>query len=79
MQGYLYHTFNEFWTSHEQPDLTVMDFEEKFRQFKVLVEQELLARQVLTLREMIELEETKGAGRMSGKMKAGSYPEVTLY
>lgn len=43
-----------------------MDFEEKFGQFKIQVEQELLARQVVTLREM-EVRE-QGFGR---KIKIG--------
>ena len=39
--------------SHEQPRLTVMEFESKFKEFKVLVEQDLLIRKITTLKAFL--------------------------
>lgn len=39
--------------SHEQPRLTVMEFESKFKEFKVLIEQDLLVRKVTTLKAFL--------------------------
>ncbi|KAG2172022.1 hypothetical protein INT43_001499 [Umbelopsis isabellina] len=50
---YLFHSFNEFWMSHEQPRLTVMEFEAKFKEFKEVIEQDLLVRKVTTLRHFL--------------------------
>ncbi|KAH8551779.1 ELMO/CED-12 family-domain-containing protein [Umbelopsis sp. PMI_123] len=50
---YLFHSFNEFWMSHEQPRLTVMEFESKFKEFKLLVEQDLLVRKITTLKAFL--------------------------
>lgn len=39
--------------SHEQPRLTVMEFEAKFKEFKEVIEQDLLVRKVTTLRHFL--------------------------
>ncbi|KAI8394036.1 ELMO/CED-12 family-domain-containing protein [Radiomyces spectabilis] len=50
---YLYHQFNEFWISHEQPRLTVMDFERKFQEFKRQVQDDLMFRRVQPLTQLL--------------------------
>lgn len=47
--GYLFHTFNEFWISHDEPKLTVMDFEMKFKEFKAIVGKDLMMLRVVPL------------------------------
>ncbi|KAI9278463.1 ELMO/CED-12 family-domain-containing protein [Phascolomyces articulosus] len=51
---YLYHRFNDFWISHEEPRLTVMDFEMKFKEFKIRINKELMTHQTMPLGEWLE-------------------------
>ncbi|RIB15233.1 ELMO/CED-12 family-domain-containing protein [Gigaspora rosea] len=60
---YLFHSFNEFWISHDQSTITIMDFEKIFNQFKRNIIQELLNRKSMVLdssKDMfIQYEKTK--------------------
>ncbi|KAG2220480.1 hypothetical protein INT45_011484, partial [Circinella minor] len=51
---YLYHKFNDFWISHQEPKLTVMDFEMKFKEFKIQMNKELTTHQTMPLVEWLE-------------------------
>ncbi|KAG0173260.1 ELMO domain-containing protein 2 [Apophysomyces sp. BC1034] len=51
---YLYHQFNEFWMSHEEPRLTVMDFEHRFKEFKRRINKELLVQDAVPLSILLQ-------------------------
>ena len=57
--GYLYHRFNDYWASHDQPKLTVMDFEIKFKEFKTEINKELMMHQVMPLGDWLENQRVK--------------------
>ncbi|KAI8336785.1 ELMO/CED-12 family-domain-containing protein [Chlamydoabsidia padenii] len=46
---FLYHSFNEYWSSHENPRLTVMDFEQTFKTFKQIIHGQILTHDLMPL------------------------------
>lgn len=57
--GYLYHKFNAFWIAHDQPRLTVMEFEAKFKEFKAQINLELSIHEAMPLSEWLAQEQEK--------------------
>ncbi|CEP11931.1 hypothetical protein [Parasitella parasitica] len=58
---YLFYMFDQFWITH-QPQLTVMDFEIKFSEFKMQIEKELVQEKVVPLYQLeMQREEGKQA------------------
>ncbi|KAI8644111.1 ELMO/CED-12 family-domain-containing protein [Parasitella parasitica] len=53
---YLFYKFDQFWVTH-QPQLTVMDFEIKFSEFKMQIEKELVQEKVVPLSQLLIQEE----------------------
>lgn len=56
---YLYHKFNAFWIAHDQPRLTVMEFEAKFKEFKAQINLELSIHEAMPLSEWLAQEQEK--------------------
>ncbi|KAK4521156.1 Cleavage stimulation factor 50 kDa subunit [Mucor velutinosus] len=56
---YLFYKFNQLWITH-QPQLTVMEFEVKFQEFKMQIEKELVQEKIMPLSKLLEqLEQEK--------------------
>ncbi|CAH1766390.1 10143_t:CDS:2, partial [Entrophospora sp. SA101] len=60
---YLFHSFNEYWTTYDQSVITTMDFEWMFAQFKINIRKELMERRITVL------DETKNIFTQSKKIK----------
>ncbi|CDH52820.1 elmo domain-containing protein 2 [Lichtheimia corymbifera JMRC:FSU:9682] len=56
---YLYHKFNAFWIAHDQPRLTVMEFEAKFKEFKTQMNLELSIHEAMPLTEWLAQEQQR--------------------
>lgn len=52
--GFLYHSFNEYWSSHENPRLTVMEFEQTFKIFKQTIHGQILTQDLKPLSVLIQ-------------------------
>lgn len=56
---YLFYKFNQLWITH-QPQLTVMEFEAKFQEFKMQIEKELVQEKVMPLSKLlVQIEQEK--------------------
>ncbi|KAI9320901.1 ELMO/CED-12 family-domain-containing protein [Dichotomocladium elegans] len=64
----LYHRFNEFWISHDQPQLTVMEFEAKFKEFKAQINKELSMHQIMPLVDYLDWRRAEEERETEAKM-----------
>ncbi|CAO3597997.1 unnamed protein product [Absidia cylindrospora] len=51
---FLYTTFNDYWISHENPRLTVMEFEQTFKTFKQTIHGQILTQDLMPLSAFLQ-------------------------
>ncbi|KAI8099735.1 ELMO/CED-12 family-domain-containing protein [Halteromyces radiatus] len=69
---FLYHTFNDYWNSHEDPRLTVMEFEETFKKFKRMIHGKITTQEVVPLGEYLKQQQEETWDQEENGLKTSS-------
>ncbi|ORZ18922.1 ELMO/CED-12 family-domain-containing protein [Absidia repens] len=64
---FLYTTFNDYWVSHENPRLTVMDFEQTFKTFKQTIHGQILTQDLMPLSVFLQQQQQQQSDQENSK------------